>query len=688
MSRITRLLFAAALFASPLAAQRPIPDTSGGIFVWNDQLATWNMTEAQFQFAATHYVGTQKVLRDDARHLRQYNPNFLVSHYRLGQALGHSIPNASCQPTTNYLSIIDGNQWIQEWPGDPNVQENWFFHWNASRVFNCTGGHYLMELNDTGWRSWWSGQIITQLQDNEDDALFGDSYSIPNYFGSCTWNPCLPGVDPTFESQWATREHDFTDYIRGRFARRWRWMPNIGSFITSRDPSDYSRLDGAMIEGFSEWGGGGYFAPSDWVLQMNRILPLVRSNRILIGQTYPNVGDINERLFVLGSYLLIKGRRTFLNMDIGMDPEWFPEYSLVLGPAIDPLPADISGEFDPSWSVYVRHFAHGMVLVNPGTTSQSIALPATFQEVIPSGGGFVPPDGSEPGSLSTAPVTSLTLAANQAAILLSSDPAVDTIQPASGPSSGGTAVTIGGANFQVGLALTIGGQAASGVSVPSGIQITASTPALTPGTLNDVAVTNPGGALGPLIAAFFSDFLDVPGSQPFHAFIEKIFRDGITGGCGGGNFCPPAGVQRSQMAVFLLRGARGPAFSPPPAVGIFADVPASNPFAPWIEELYNEGVTGGCGSNPLTYCPGSAVTRSQMAVFLLRENYELSYTPPSAAGIFADVPASNPFAPWIEELYNEGVTGGCNAAPLLYCPGDPVSRDQMAVFLATMFDLP
>jgi len=116
------------------AVGRPWPDTTDGIFVLNDQLATWNMTEAQVQFAATHYVGTQKVTRDQARHLRQYNPNFLALHYRLGQALGHSTPNA-CQPTTDYLQIIDGDQWVTEWPGDATVQESWFYHYPSAVDF-------------------------------------------------------------------------------------------------------------------------------------------------------------------------------------------------------------------------------------------------------------------------------------------------------------------------------------------------------------------------------------------------------------------------------------------------------------------------------------------------------------------------------------------------------------------------
>ena len=37
-------------------------------------------------------------------------------------------------------------------------------------------------------------------------------------------------------------------------------------------------------------------------------------------------------------------------------------------------------------------------------------------------------------------------------------------------------------------------------------------------------------------------------------------------------------------------------------------------------------------------------------------------------GIFGDVPASDPFAPWIEQIYAEAITGGGSASPLLYCP--------------------
>ncbi len=42
----------------------------------------------------------------------------------------------------------------------------------------------------------------------------------------------------------------------------------------------------------------------------------------------------------------------------------------------------------------------------------------------------------------------------------------------------------------------------------------------------------------------------------------------------------------------------------------------SNPFAPWVEALKDEGVTAGCGVN--VYCPSAATKRGQMAVFLTK----------------------------------------------------------------------
>jgi len=181
-------------------------------------------------------------------------------------------------------------------------------------------------------------------------------------------------------------------------------------------------------------------------------------------------------------------------------------------------------------------------------------------------------------------------------------------------------------------------------------------------------------------------FADVPSSDIFYPFIENIFHNGVTAGGACGGYCPGDTTLRKQMAVFVLRSLEGPGYAPPAATGIFTDVPADDPFAPWIEELFNRGVVAGCGAGP-TYCPDDPVLRQQMAVFLLRTLEGSSYTPPACAGVFEDVPCPSLFADWIEELYNRGVTGGCSASPLLYCPTNPVTRGQMAPFLVKTFGL-
>jgi len=111
-------------------------------------------------------------------------------------------------------------------------------------------------------------------------------------------------------------------------------------------------------------------------------------------------------------------------------------------------------------------------------------------------------------------------------------------------------------------------------------------------------------------------FLDVGAGDFAASFIEQLFLDGITSGCGNNNYCANATVTRDQMAVFLLRAKHGSSYSPPPATGIFGDVDLSYWAVHWIEQLAAEGITSGCGGG--NYCPEAQVNRDQMAVLLVR----------------------------------------------------------------------
>ncbi len=179
-------------------------------------------------------------------------------------------------------------------------------------------------------------------------------------------------------------------------------------------------------------------------------------------------------------------------------------------------------------------------------------------------------------------------------------------------------------------------------------------------------------------------FTDVPSTYWAYGYIERLYAASITGGCGTGTYCPEDTVTRAQMAVFLERGKHGSSYDPPPATGLFTDVPTNYWAANWIEQLSRDGITGGCAAS--LYCPESPVTRAQMAVFLLKAEHGSPYSPPAATGLFTDVPTSYWAAKWIEQLSREGITGGCGAGT--YCPEDSVTRAQMAVFLVKTFSLP
>ncbi|MGH9379090.1 MAG: S-layer homology domain-containing protein [Thermoanaerobaculia bacterium] len=69
----------------------------------------------------------------------------------------------------------------------------------------------------------------------------------------------------------------------------------------------------------------------------------------------------------------------------------------------------------------------------------------------------------------------------------------------------------------------------------------------------------------------------------------------------------------------------------------------------------------------------------------VRVRYRLTVSPPPATPTFDDVPTNHPFFPYIEALAASGITSGC--ATNSYCPNTPLTRGQMAVFLAKALGL-
>ena len=121
------------------------------------------------------------------------------------------------------------------------------------------------------------------------------------------------------------------------------------------------------------------------------------------------------------------------------------------------------------------------------------------------------------------------------------------------------------------------------------------------------------------------------------------------------------------------------------AVAGFDDVGGGGVHAPAVDALAGEGVFEGTGCGDGLFCPGEPILRWVMAVWLIRVLNE----EPAGGGEtrFSDVDAGEWWAPYLETLADLCVTAGCATGPLRFCPQEAVTRAQMASFLVRAFSL-
>ena len=113
-------------------------------------------------------------------------------------------------------------------------------------------------------------------------------------------------------------------------------------------------------------------------------------------------------------------------------------------------------------------------------------------------------------------------------------------------------------------------------------------------------------------------------------------------------------------------------------------MPADHPYFSYIQKMRELGITVGCSATE--YCPERTITRSEMAVFIIRGKLKSllgdNFAYPATA-YFADVPETDPRFPFIQKMRELGITVGCT--PTTYCPEYPVLREQMATFIIRAF---
>jgi len=132
--------------------------------------------------------------------------------------------------------------------------------------------------------------------------------------------------------------------------------------------------------------------------------------------------------------------------------------------------------------------------------------------------------------------------------------------------------------------------------------------------------------------------------------------------------------------------------------GSFADVAASETFAPMIETLFHRGATLGCTTTQ--YCPQGLVTRGQIAAFVARIELGGDSAVPvtglvagvgryacgkGGVSLFSDVSPTDPFCGAIHWLVAAGRSFRCDeqAAPgTTWCPASAITRGSFARILA------
>lgn len=168
-------------------------------------------------------------------------------------------------------------------------------------------------------------------------------------------------------------------------------------------------------------------------------------------------------------------------------------------------------------------------------------------------------------------------------------------------------------------------------------------------------------------------FSDVDASNAHYPAIKQLVDRGVLNGFPDGTFKPSQSLTRGQAAVILSKALNLDTSNY--TKQIFKDVPSSSPYFKQINALYANDIIGGFEDQ--TFKPGNPLTRAQMATILVKA-YDLQL-PKSIKLPFKDVNPASGYRPYIQAIYNAGITTGTSANA--FSPNAPVIREQMATFV-------
>ena len=174
-------------------------------------------------------------------------------------------------------------------------------------------------------------------------------------------------------------------------------------------------------------------------------------------------------------------------------------------------------------------------------------------------------------------------------------------------------------------------------------------------------------------------YSDVPPNHTFYPFITCLSQRGVIGGYSDCTFRPQNDITRGQVAKVVSNAA---GFVEPVGGQTYQDVPPTQTFWEWIERLTRRGVMGGypcggtgepCIGNRPYFRPGADATRGQLSKIVANAS---NNNDPVSGQFYTDVGTSNPFYTEIMRLTGRGVMSGyaCGGA------GEPCDTQNRPYF--------
>ena len=282
-----------------------------------------------------------------------------------------------------------------------NSNENMFCHdsdstYDNDRIYTRWDG-WLMSPDDlvdpddsealSHWINYYAVKASETVCQYDYDGLFIDSaaHKITTWLGY----GLLP--DNYSDEAWRDARYEALEFIKS-------YLPDkfvMFNGLHSENGSEHSLtlVDGGMWEVFAfNSDTGAYYGFDEWV----KVIELVRDYRSvgainIVSKKSGLSSDIQSRIFVVSSYLLVCTPNVYLSM---VDMDYDILTALYYYPELDIDPGTPSGGYYTRGNVYARDFDKILVLVNPSADqTYEYTLNSTFRRLVPVGGGVIQDDG-------------------------------------------------------------------------------------------------------------------------------------------------------------------------------------------------------------------------------------------------------------------------------------------------------